>query len=130
MAVTWHKLAFEADVIKKTFMSGKGDLIYASAPGVAARLPLGTDDFILVVATDVPAWETPASASAHVLSTSGGGAVHTVPDGAVDFNLNIATDMRFMNIDEEANLPTVGVALGQVVYCVAEESLHICDSAS
>jgi len=130
MAVTWHKLAFEEDVIKETFMSGKGDLIYASAPGVAARLPIGTDDFILVVATDVPAWETPASASAHVLSTSGGGAVHTAADGAVDFNLNIATDMRFMNIDEEANLPTVGVALGQVVYCVAEESLHICDSAS
>jgi len=57
VAVVWQKLAYEGKVITKAFMSGKGDIIYASAAGVPARLAIGDDGQVLTVNTDVPAWE-------------------------------------------------------------------------
>lgn len=39
----------------------KGDILYASASNTLAKLPIGTDGYILRVNTDVPAWEQLAS---------------------------------------------------------------------
>jgi hypothetical protein len=123
MAVTFKKIAYEDDVIKKTLLTTKGDIIYASAANTPARLAIGTNTQLLNVATDVPGWIDIPAPAAHTLSA------HTAPSAAVDFNLQQATDLIFMTVAAEANLPTTGVALGQPVWCTSEKTLHICDSA-
>ena len=124
MAVEFKKLAYEGDVITKALLTTKGDIIYASAANTPARLGIGTDNQVLTVATDVPAWEAPAAPAAHTLNS------HSVPNGAVDFDLQQATDLVFMTVAAEANLPAAGVALGQPVWCTSEKTLHMCTSAS
>lgn len=124
MAVEWKKLAYETDVITKALLTAKGDIIYASAAGTPAVLAIGTDDYILRVATDVPAWEAIGAPAAHTLNS------HSVPNGAVDFDLQQATDLVFMTVAAEANLPAVGVALGQPCWATSEKTLHVCVSAS
>jgi len=47
MAVTWKKLAKEDDVIAKSLLTEKGDIIYASDVGTPAALPHGTDGQVL-----------------------------------------------------------------------------------
>lgn len=124
MAVEFKKLAYEDDVITKALLTTKGDIIYASAANTPARLEIGTDNQVLTVATDVPAWEAPAAPAAHTLNS------HSVPNGAVDFDLQQATDLVFMTVAAEANLPAASVALGQPVWCTSEKTLHLCTSAS
>lgn len=124
MAVEWKKLAYESDVITKALLTGKGDIIYASAAGTPAVLAIGTNGQILKVATDVPAWEAIGAPAAHTLNS------HSVPDGAVDFDLQQATDLVFMTVAAEENLPAVGVALGQPCWATSEKTLHVCVSAS
>lgn len=41
----------------------KGDLYYRDASGNFVRLAIGSDNQVLTVATDVPAWETPSAGS-------------------------------------------------------------------
>jgi hypothetical protein len=55
MAVEFKKLAFEDDVVTKSLLTTKGDIIYASAAGTPARLGIGADNDVLKVDTDVPA---------------------------------------------------------------------------
>lgn len=61
MAVEFKKIAFEDDVITKSLLTAKGDIVYASAAGTPAVLAIGSDDQILKVATDVPTWEDEAA---------------------------------------------------------------------
>ena len=124
MAVEFKKLAYEDDVITKALLTAKGDIIYASAAGTPAVLAIGTDDYILRVATDVPAWEAIGAPAAHTLNS------HSVPNGAVDFDLQQAKDLVFMTVAAEANLPVADVALGQPIWCTSEKTLHVCTSAS
>lgn len=124
MAIEWKKLAYEDDVITKALLTAKGDILYASAAGTPAALAIGTDDYILRVATDVPAWEAMGAPTAHTLNA------HTAANGAVDFNLQEATDLVFMTVAAEANLPAADVALGQPCWCTSEKTLHICTSAA
>jgi hypothetical protein len=124
MAVEWKKLAYESDVITKALLTGKGDIIYASAAGTPAVLAIGTNGQILKVATDVPDWDDVGAPAAHTLNS------HSVPNGAVDFDLQQATDLIFMTVAAEENLPAVGVALGQPCWATSEKTLHVCVSAS
>lgn len=39
----------------------KGDIIYGDATPAPERLAIGTDNYIMAVATDVPAWKSPAT---------------------------------------------------------------------
>jgi len=123
MAITWKKVAYEDDVITKALLTSKGDLVYASAAGVPAALAIGTDNYILRVATDLPAWEAIGAPAAHTL------AEHTVPAGAVDFDLQEATDLVIMTVANEAALPAANVAVGQPCFAVGELSLHVCTVA-
>jgi hypothetical protein len=124
MAVTWKKVAYEDDVITKALLTTKGDIIYASAASTPARLGIGSDDQILRVATDIPAWEDMGAPTAHTLDS------HSAAGGAVDFNLQQATDLVFMTVAAEANLPAAGVALGQPCWATSEKTLHVCTVAS
>lgn len=124
MAVVWKKLAYETDVILKTLTSAKGDMIYASAANVPARLAIGSDDQILRVNVDVPNWEAVPAPAAHTLNS------HTAADGAVDFNLNQANDLVVKTVAAQANLPAADLAVGELCWCTAELTLHICTSAA
>jgi len=126
MAITWKKVAYEADVITKALLTTKGDIVYASSAGTPARLGIGDDNFVLTVATDVPAWETPAAPAAHTLNS------HSVPDGAVDFDLQQATDLVVMTVANEAALPAGAgtVEVGQLCWATGELSLHVCTAAA
>jgi len=124
MAITWTKLAYEDDVITKALLTAKGDLLYASAAGTPAALAVGTDNYILRVSTDVPAWEAIGAPAAHTLNG------HTAADGAVDFNLQEATDLVVMTVANEAALPGANVAIGQLCWATGELSLHICTIAT
>ena len=48
MAITWKKLAFEGDVITKSIINAKGDLIVGSADDTPSILSVGSNDSILV----------------------------------------------------------------------------------
>jgi len=124
MAVTWKKLAYEADVITKALLTTKGDIIYASAASTPARLGIGSDDQILRVATDVPAWEAMGAPTAHTLNS------HTAADGAVDFNLQQANDLVVKTVANEAALPAADVAVGELCWATGELTLHICTVAA
>ena len=126
MAIIWKKVAYEDDVITKALLTAKGDLVYASAAGVPAALAIGTDDYILRVATDLPAWEAMGAPTAHTW------AEHTVPAGAVDFDLQEATDLVIMSVVNEEALPAGAgtVDVGQPCFAVGELTLHICTVAT
>lgn len=124
MAVTWKKLAYEDDVITKALLTTKGDIIVASGASTPVRLGIGTDNYVLTVATDTPAWEAPAAPAAHTLNS------HTAADGAVDFNLQQATDLVVMAVANEAALPAVGIAVGQLCFATGELTLHVCTVAA
>ena len=55
---------------------------------------------------------------------------HDAATAQVDFNLRQAYKMVIMTVANEAALPTTSVAEGQPIYCAAENTLHICTSAS
>ena len=120
MAVEWKKLAYESEVITQALLTGKGDIVYASSIGVAAALTIGTDNHVLTVATDIPAWEAPAAAAAHTLDD------HTAAVGAVDFGLQEATDLVVMTVANEAALPAADLAVGQLCWATSELTLHVC----
>lgn len=126
MAVVWKKLAYEDDVITKALLTTKGDIIYASAPGVPAALPIGTDTQLLNVATDVPGWVNIPAPAAHKLNS------HTAPDGAVDFNYQQASYLVVQTVANEAALPaTTGTSeVGQLCWATGELTLHICTEST
>jgi len=126
MAITWKKIAYEADVITKALLTTKGDIIYASSASTPARLGIGTDNHVLTVATDLPNWEAPAAPAAHTLNS------HSVPNGAVDFDLQQATDLVVMTVANESGLPAGAgtVAVGQLCWATGELSLHVCTVAA
>ena len=120
MAVTWKKLAYEADVITKALLTTKGDMIYASAASTPARLGIGADNQVMIVATDVPNWEAMPAPAAHKLNS------HDAPDGAVDFDGQMATDLVVDTVANEAALPAADIAVGEIKFATAELTLHIC----
>jgi hypothetical protein len=124
MAVTWKKLAYEDNVITKGLLTAKGDIVYASAIGTPAVLPIGTDDYVLRVSTDVPAWEAMGASSPHTLND------HLAATGAVDFNLQQANDMVVKTVANVAALPITDIAVGELCWATSELSLHICTSAT
>lgn len=58
MAVTWKKLAFADDVILKTLLTTRGDIIFRNAT-VPARLAKGTEGQVLAMGANDPGWEAP-----------------------------------------------------------------------
>lgn len=73
MAVTWRKVAYEADVITKALLTTTGDMIYASAASTPARLGIGSDNQVMIVNTNVPNWEALPASPAHNTSHENGG---------------------------------------------------------
>lgn len=58
MAVVWKKIAFEDEVILKTLLTTRGDIIYRNAT-VPARLAKGASGKVLTMGANDPAWSDP-----------------------------------------------------------------------
>jgi hypothetical protein len=126
MAITWKKLAYELDVVKKSEFTAAGDILYGTGAGTLDALHVGSAADILTLAGGVPTWAAPGAPAAHHLND------HTAADGAVDFNLQVATDLVVMTVANEAALPAGAgaVALGQLCWATGELSLHVCTVAA
>jgi hypothetical protein len=126
MAITWRKIAYELDVIKKSDFTAHGDLLYGTGAGTFDALHHGNAGDVLTLAADVPTWAAPAAPAAHHLND------HTAADGAVDFNLQVATDFVVHTVANEAALPAGAgtVAVGQLCWATGELSLHVCTVAA
>ena len=131
MAVTWKKLAFEADVVKLSVMTEVGDIIYCSAlgpPVVASPLAHGSAGDVLTSAgTGLgPSWAAPAAPAAHHLND------HTAADGTVDFNYQQANFLLVQTVANEAALPvtTATGKIGQLCWATGELSLHVCTAST
>jgi hypothetical protein len=120
MAITWRKVAYELDVIKKSEFTAEGDILYGTGAGTLDALHHGSEADVLTVTGGVPVWAAPAAAAAHHLND------HTAADGAVDFNLQVATDFVVHTVANEAALPAGAgtVAVGQLCWATGELSLH------
>lgn len=62
-SATWDKASAASSVaaaaIPKANINAKGDLIVGTADDTPGILSAGTDDYVLRIATDTPAWESP-----------------------------------------------------------------------
>jgi hypothetical protein len=63
-------VALLSQVINNTLTTTTGDMIYASSSNTPARLAVGSEGFVLTVASGVPAWSAP----------TGGGGSASLPD--------------------------------------------------
>jgi len=77
MAITWKKLVFEDDVILKSIINAKGDLIVGSADNTPAILSVGADGKVLKAnsaATYGVEWADPGTPGTHHTTHENGGA--------------------------------------------------------
>lgn len=131
MAIEWKKLAYEEDVILKSLVTAKGDLIVGTGNGTVDNLPASTDGYILTLeAANANGmgmkWASPGAPAAHDLDS------HDAPNASVDFNLQQAVDFVVHTVANEAALPAGAgtVAVGQLCWATGELSLHVCTSAA
>jgi hypothetical protein len=76
MPITWKKLAYEDDVILKSIINAKGDLIVGSADNVPAILTVGADGRILKANSSAPygvEWSEPGMPGPHHETHENGG---------------------------------------------------------
>ena len=158
MAITWKKLAYEADVITKALFDAQSILaattdntpaaLVVAEQEVVGRLTGGNVDGISLGIADNNVVQIDAADVADdeiARFTANGLEGRTpaevaatmalddigVPDAAVDFDLQQATDLVVMTVANEAALPAGAgtVAVGQLCWATGELSLHICTVA-
>ena len=123
MAVTWKKLAYSEDVIEKTFLTAKGDLVGASGTGSPVVLGVGSNGQVLV------ADSSEASGLKWVAAPADGDfmADGSVPmTGNLDFAGNQAEDMVLQTVADAAARGALTPSIGQVVWQTDELTPYIC----
>jgi hypothetical protein len=96
------------------------DVMTASAASTPSLLAIGTDNYILCVSTDTPAWDSPATVAATMALDDIG-----VPDAAVGFNGQQLTDTVAHN-----SSATPDPVLGKYYYDTDDDHLYVCTSAA
>lgn len=132
MAVTWKKLAYEDDVILKSVVTAKGDIIVATGAGAVDELAIGLDTYILAVATDTPGWINPAglAVALHAATHKNGQTDEILlnefgePTAAVPFNGQQATNLVLENSATPPATPVVGK-----IYFDTDLSAYLCTVA-
>ncbi len=114
-----------AGMATDTLWDAKGDLAVGTGSNTGAKLTLGSDTYLLGVATDTPGWKSPATVAATMALDDIGN-----PDGAVKFNLQEANKLVVMTVANEAALPTTSIAVGQLCWATSELTLHVCTATS
>lgn len=126
MAITWKKLAYEDDVILKSFIAAKGDLIGGSANDTPLILTVGANGQVL----------TADSAEASGLKWADTGAGDLKADGSVpmtaafDFAGQQAEDAVIHQVADAAALAALTPVVGKIAMQTDTLAAYICTSAS
>jgi hypothetical protein len=107
-----------AGAVMEADFDAKGDLMTATADDTPSILSIGTDNYILCVSTDTPAWDSPATVAATMALDDIG-----VPDAAVDINDQQLTDAVAHN-----SSATPDPVLGKYYYDTDDDHLYVCTS--
>lgn len=102
--------------IPKTLTTTTGDMIYASSANTPARLPIGTDTYVLTSTSGVPAWAAPAAApnssyeiSNLGLATSVGSSALTIAVKQADGTTNPSTGASAVKVGMRSSTLTSGL---------------------
>jgi hypothetical protein len=126
MAVTWKKLAYEADVVLKSVATTKGDLLAASAASTVTRLGVGTDGHVLTADSSQTTGIKWAAAATGDFKADG-----SVPMTAdLDFAGNAAKDMVIHTVADTAARDALTPVVGKMVWVTADLAPHVCTSAA
>lgn len=138
MAVAWDEIALVKNVVLKSTVSAKGDIIVATGAGAVTRLGIGTNGYILYVNTDTPGWKDPATlavathASTH--KSGGGDAIKlnelAVPTAAVPFNGQQFNDMVIHTVADSTALNALTPLVGKMAWRTDTLSPYVCTSAA
>lgn len=131
MAVTWRKVAYADESIPLSTITAGGSILYGTAAGAIAELAIGTDGFVLNVATDIPGWINPTSLAValHATTHKNGGGDELLlsdfgePDGAVAFAGQQATNLV---IHKATSAPTA--VLGKWYWDNEDAAVYLCTS--
>lgn len=134
MAVTWKKLAIEDDVILKSTVTAKGDILVASAAGTLTKLAIGIANHILYVNSDTPGWKDPATlaVATHATTHKSGGADAiklnelAVPTAAVPFNGQQFTDMVIHTVADTTAMNALTPLVGKLVWKTDALAAYVC----
>lgn len=156
MAVTWKKLAYDAEVVKKTDFAAYS-MLAADTVNVPAAVELAVSELIGRKATggivalakadvltilnvadgaDVTGNNAPqAHAASHKNGQTDEILLHELgePTGAVDFDLQIATDLVVFTVANETArdaLDAAATEVGQLCWATTEGTLAICTASS
>ena len=134
MAVTWKKLALEDDVILKSVIQAKGDILVGTASGTLTRLAIGTNGYILSVSTDTPSWINPTTlaVATHATTHKSGGADAiklnelAVPTAAVPFNGQQFNDMVIHTVADTTAMNALTPVVGKLVWKTGALAPYVC----
>lgn len=139
MAVTWKKLAYEADVILESDYSAKGTIIAGSGAGTAGALAVGTNGYYLVAdSTETTGlkWAALGAPAAHASShkNSGGDEIllHEFgePTSAVEFNGQQAQNLIVHTVADATARGALTAVVGKIAFQTDETAVYACTSAS
>jgi hypothetical protein len=132
MAVTWKKLAQEADVVLKTAYTAKGDLLVASAANTPAVLGIGNANDVLTVTGGTAVWAALGAPASHATTHKNGGSDELLlnelgePTGDIECN-----DQEFNGLVLENSVSDTATAhLGKVYFKTGDTGVYVCTVAS
>ncbi len=132
MAVTWKKLAQEADVVLKTAYTAKGDLLVASAANTPAVLGIGNANDVLTVTGGTAVWAALGSPASHATTHKNGGSdellLHELGEPTGDVECN---DQEFNGLVLENSASDPATAhLGKVYFKTGDTGVYVCTIAA
>jgi hypothetical protein len=137
MAVTWKEIALVDNVVLKSVITAKGDLITSTASATPSRLAIGTNGYILSVATDTPGWIDPATLAVATHATthkSGGTDViklneFAVPTSAVAMNGQQLTNHVIHTVADTTAMEALTPLVGKLVWKTDALAPYVCTVA-
>jgi hypothetical protein len=138
MAVTWKKLALEDDVILKSTITAKGDILVGMGNGTLSKLAIGTTGYLLYVNTDTPGWKDPTTlaVATHATTHKSGGSdaiklnEFAVPTGAIPCNGQQFTDSVLHTVADATARNALTPLVGKMVWQTDVLAPYVCTIAA
>lgn len=133
MAVTWKKLAFEADVVTKATWTTKGDILVATGASTPARLGIGTDTHVLTAdsgETSGVKWAAAAAGNGKTIATGSYTGTGNNRQIAVGFKCSLVivlSDSNAGELNTGVMIPGASTPFGGGALKLANYYLHATD---